>query len=561
MAFVVTTGCCNDASCVDVCPVDCIRPHPEDPAFRTAEQLYIDPDACIGCSACMYACPVSAIHDELDPPAHLTDFVALNRDYFVDQPLAPRFLPAPARSATAPLRGKVAVIGTGPSGCYAIEALSAVRGIEVTVFDRQPTPFGLVRFGVAPDHPDTKLVSDHFQSVLERPNVTCYLNVEVGTDITLADLRASHHAVIHAGGAADDRKLGIDGEALPGCHSAREFVSWYNGHPDFADRTFDLSGDTAVVLGNGNVALDVARVLTRPAELLATTDMAEHAVEAFRSSNIREVVIAGRRGPADAACTFPELLELSRMRGVDVRVLHDDVARDQGRSMSASRRRKLDLFRQLARDDAPRHPDARRITFRFGVQPVQISGTAAVDSLRLRPTGSADAPLEVIRTGLVLRAVGYEVAPVAGLPYDHSTRTLAHVEGRLVEEGTDRVVPGLYCVGWAKRGPSGVIGTNKVCSRETVDAVVADLRAGRLATPAVSSDALDATIRARQPRVVGLTGWRAIDDREREEGRSAVPPRPRRKLVRVETMLSAAGLADAAATDESLLAPVPASRV
>lgn len=561
MAFVITTGCCNDASCVDVCPVDCIRPHPEDPAFRTAEQLYIDPDTCIGCSACMYACPVSAIQDEGDLPEHLTDFVALNRNYFVNQPLSARFLPAPGRPSTAPLQAKVAVIGTGPSGCYAIAELSAVPGIEVTVFDRLPTPFGLVRSGVAPDHPDTKLISDHFQSVLERPNVTCYLNVEVGTDITLDELRASHDAVIHAGGAADDRELGIDGEALPGSYSAREFVSWYNGHPDFADVTFDLSGETAVVLGNGNVALDVARVLTRPAEVLATTDIADHAVAALRHSNVREVVIVARRGPTDAACTFPELLELSRMPGVDVRVLKDDLEHEQARSVSENQRRKLELFRHLARDDTPGLPAARRITFRFGLQPVKLSGSAAVDSLHLRPTGSTDAPLEVIHTGLVLRAVGYEVSRVPGLPYNQSTKTLANVGGRLVEEGTDRVMQGLYCVGWAKRGPSGVIGTNKVCSKETVTALITDLRAGRLAAPTVSSSALDHAIHTHQPRAVSLTGWRAIESRERHDGQTAIPAKPRRKIVRVETMLSVAGIPGATPTWEPLPSSFPPSTI
>jgi ferredoxin--NADP+ reductase len=550
VVFVITTGCCNDASCVEVCPVDCIRPHPEDPAFRTAEQLYIDPDACIGCSACMYACPVSAIHDEVDLPAHLTDFLSINRAYFADQPLSPRFLPAPARSSSAALQARVAVVGTGPSGCYAVEALSAVPGIEVTVFERLPTPFGLVRSGVAPDHPHTKLVTDHFQSVLERPNVTCYLHVDVGTDISLEELRASHHAVIYAGGATDDRKLGIEGEELPGSYSAREFVSWYNGHPDFADRTFDLSGETAVVLGNGNVALDVARVLARPAEVLATTDMAHHAVDALRSSNIREVVIAARRGPADAACTFPELLELTRMPDVDVRVLQGDLEEEEGRSLSASQRRKQDLFRHLVSDDGPRLPAARRITFRFGLQPVEVSGTTAADALHLSPTGQTAAPLEIIRTGLVLRAVGYEVARVHGLPYDWSTKTLANVGGRIVHEYSDHVVQGLYCVGWAKRGPSGVIGTNKVCSKETVTAVLSDLRAGRLHAPTASRTALDDAIRARQPRAVSLTGWRAIDARERQDGRAAAPPTPRRKLVRVETMLSVAGIPGAVPTGE-----------
>jgi ferredoxin/flavodoxin---NADP+ reductase len=290
--------------------------------------------------------------------------------------------------------------------------------------------------------------------------------------------------------------------------------------------------------------------LTRPAEVLARTDMAPHAVDALCASNIREVVIAARRGPADAACTFPELLELTRMPGVDVRVLQGDLEQEEARSVSGSQRRKLDLFRDLVRDDTPRSPAARRITFRFGLQPVEISGEPAVDAVHLSPTGLTAAPLEVLGTGLVLRAVGYEVARVHGLPYDWSTKTLAHSGGRLVHEYSDHVVQGLYCVGWAKRGPSGVIGTNKVCSKETVTAVLDDLRAGRLHAPTVSSSALDDAIRARQPRAVSLTGWRAIDARERQDGRSAVPPKPRRKLVRVETMLSVAGIPGAVPTEE-----------
>jgi len=381
---------------------------------------------------------------------------------------------------------------------------------------------------------------------------------KVGIHTTVEELRASHHAVIWAGGAAEDRKLGIDGETLPGSHSAREFVSWYNGHPDFADRVFDLRGETAVVLGNGNVALDVARVLSRPTEVLATTDIADHAAEALRHSRIREVVIAARRGPADAACTFPELLELSRLPGVDVRVLQDDLEPGHAASLPQSERRKLDLFRHLARQDAPKHPKTRRITFRFGLEPVAVSGRAAVESIYLRATGSGAPSHEVIQTGLVLRAVGYEVSRVPGLPFDRFTKTLANLGGRLVEEGTDRVVPGLYCVGWTKRGPSGVIGTNKVCSRETVTAVVADLRADRLSAPTLSSQALDSAIRARQPRAVSLAGWRAIDRQERRDGRSTAPPKPRRKIVRVSTMLSVPGISDPASTATPLPSSDPA---
>jgi ferredoxin/flavodoxin---NADP+ reductase len=560
VAFVIASGCCNDASCVEVCPVDCIRPHPEDPAFRTAEQLYIAPDSCIGCAACMYACPVAAIHDEADLPAELSDYAGLNADYFLEQPLLPRFLHAPRPAAIEPLAARVAVVGAGPSACYAIAELSTIPGVELTVFDRLPTPFGLVRSGVAPDHPGTKLVGDYFQSVLELPNVTCCFHVEVGTDVTLEELRASHHAVIWAGGATEDRKLGIEGETLPGSHSARELVSWYNAHPDLTVRTFDLSGETAVVIGNGNVAMDVARVLTRPADDLASTDVSEPALEALRRSAIREVVVVARRGPADAACTFSELEELGRVPGVEVRVPIGDLEarQEQDASLPWSIRRKLELFRHWARRRAG-EPSARRITFRFGLEPVRISGSSAVESLWLRPTGSPDAPFEVIETGLVLRAVGYEVAPVAGLAFDESSRTIAHVGGRVLEHVGGAPALGLYCVGWAKRGPTGVIGTNKSCSQETVAAVVDDLRAGRLPTPSISTASLDEAIRARQRAVVTVAGWKAIDSRERREGQSAAPPKPRRKFVRIGTMLSVAGIPDPTPTGESLLCSDPAS--
>jgi ferredoxin--NADP+ reductase len=552
MAFIISGGCCNDASCADVCPVDCIRPHPDDPEFQTAEQLYIDPDTCIGCSACMYACPVAAVHDELSLPQHLAHFVDVNTAYFLERPLSPRFLPSPARATEVTLAARVAVIGTGPSGAYAIEHLCEMPGIKINVFERLPTPFGLVRSGVAPDHPTTKLIGEHFESVLEHPNVTCYFNVAVGTTVTLDELRASHHAVIYAGGAADDRKLGIEGEALPGSHSAREFVSWYNGHPDFTDRSFNLDAHTVVVLGNGNVALDVARILTSSAGALATTDIADHAADALRAGGVREVIIAARRGPAEAACTYTELLELGRLPGVDVRVHRNDFAEPPSRSLPASQRRKLDFFRQLVLSDDLHSPAERRITFRFGLRPVSIAGTSRVEALHLRSSSSTTAPPEIIPTGLVLRAVGYEVAPALGLPYDYDAKTLANSTGRLVDEHTGRVLEGLYCVGWAKRGPSGVIGTNKVCSKETVDALLADLSARRLREPTLSWHAVDEAIRSRAPGASGLSGWRAIDRRERLDGRSTEPPKPRRKLVTFESLADAAGTPDDDTPPESV---------
>lgn len=537
MAFVITSGCCNDASCVDVCPVDCIRPHPDDPEFLTAEQLYIDPESCIECSACMFACPVSAIHDGFELPEHLADFAALNAEHFVEAPLTARFVGVPAVPA-APSPARVAVVGTGPAGCYAVEELSSVPGVEVTVFDRLPTPFGLLRAGVAPDHPDTKLVGDHFGTVLQRPGVTCHLNVDVGTHITLEEIRAAHHAVIYAGGASSDRRLGIAGESLRGSASAREFVSWYNGHPDAAGMTFDLTGTTAVVLGNGNVALDVARLLTRSAADLAATDIADHAAAALARSDVEEVVIVGRRGPVDAACSFPELLELSRLAGVDVRVPPGDLAVDPDRTLTARQRRKLELFQRLADDGSPA-TSSRRVTFRFGLEAGEITGATAVDGIRLRATGAPAAPLETIDTGLVLRAVGYAVSPVPGIVFDDRTGTLANRQGRVVDTGGD-VVAGLYCVGWAKRGPTGVIGTNRVCSRETVAALVDDLRAGRTPEPTTSPDELTHLIGSRQPELVTWTGWQAIDAHERRAGSADSTPRPRRKIVDLTTMLGVA---------------------
>lgn len=543
MAFVITSRCCNDASCVDACPVDCIRPHPDDPEYLTAEQLYIDPESCIGCSACAYACPVAAIHDQLELPPDLSQFASVNADYFATNPLTPRFLDITSGSQPAPVPARVAVIGTGPAGCYAIAELSAVPGVEISVYERLPTPFGLIRSGVAPDHQDTKLVSDYFGSLLEHPRVTCNFNVDIGTHLTIDEVRAAHHAVIYAGGAADDRTLGIVGETLNGSASAREFVSWYNGSPHSADRTFDLSGNTAVVLGNGNVALDVARALARPAERFASTDMADHALDALRSSRIRDIVVVGRRGPADAACTFPELLELSQLQGVEVRVSPADLHIDAGRAMTQDQTRKFELFRRLASDTRPHSDTGRRITFRFGLEPVEISGTTAVTAVVLRPTGRPETTPEVISAGLALRAIGYAVTAVPGLPFDQAARTLSHRQGRCVDPTNGAVMPGLYCVGWAKRGPSGVIGTNRVCSRETTDAVLNDLRRGLLPEPTSTLQALEELHMPRQSRRVDLSGWHAIDTEERRAGRASDPVRPRRKFVDVARMLTVIDLA------------------
>lgn len=537
MSYVITGGCCNDASCVAVCPVDCIRPHPEDPAFRTTEQLYIDPGTCIDCSACMFACPVSVIHDGFELPDHLSEFRDLNAEYFAQTPLDRRFVDTEPAATPAPAKARIAVVGSGPAACYAIAELCRVPGIEISVFERLPTPFGLVRSGVAPDHPRTKQISETFQSTLDLESVTCYFNVEVGTDVDLDELKRSHHAVIYAAGAHSDRSLDIGGEALPGSCSAREFVSWYNGHPDFTDHQHDFSADTAVIIGNGNVALDVARSLVSPIEVLETTDMADHAVAALRGSAVDTVVIAARRGPADAACTSAELLELCQLPGVEVGVVPDEIAEiaELEGPLNSAQQRKLEIFSRLPDGRRSGTAPMKRIIFRFGMTPQDIVGIGKVDSITFRqPAGRRT---ETIRCGLVIRAVGYRVIEFPGLPFDQSTRTIANQAGRVVDEKEGRVHPGLFCVGWAKRGATGVIGTNKVCSQETVAALLEDLKSGNLPEPTLDTDDLDGLIRSRQPNVVDRDGWNTIDAEERRRGGDGGASRVRRKIVNVEEML------------------------
>jgi ferredoxin--NADP+ reductase len=386
------------------------------------------------------------------------------------------------------------------------------------------------------------MVDDLFESVLRRPNVTCHLNVDVGVHVTLEEICDSHHAVIYAGGATGDRRLGIDGEKLDGSFSAREFVSWYNGHPDFAERTFDLSSPVVVVIGNGNVALDVARILTRPIDDLAVTDIADHALDALRTSSVREVVIIARRGAADAACTFPELLELVATPGVQVRVPAADLRIDDATVLTPAQRSKLELFRRVAGTAWSSDPSSRRITFRFGLEPVQLDGSGHVQQATFRSTASPTAPAEHLATGMVVRAVGYTVSPTLGLPFDVARGTIANVGGRVVDLCDAMARPGLYCVGWAKRGASGVIGTNKFCSRETVGQILDDLASGALPEPTLTAEELRDLITRRHPMATGLTEWQEINRHEQRRGQESSPQRPRRKFVEIPRMLDAAGI-------------------
>jgi ferredoxin--NADP+ reductase len=456
-----------------------------------------------------------------------------------------------------PERLRVAIVGTGPAGFYAAEHLLNRKdvAVEVEMFDRLPTPFGLVRAGVAPDHPQTKRAARLFEWTAGRHGLRLHLNVEVGVHLSHEELLAHHHAVVYAVGATFDRALGIPGENLPGSHGAGEFVGWYNGHPDHRARRFDLSGRRAVIIGNGNVALDIARILLQPAAKLAATDIADHALSALKDSNIDEVVLVARRGRAQAAFTSPELLALGDLPDVDIVVDPPDAA-DGDLNMGTSARDELPYSTRLkcsilqefgARATGSR---TKRIVLKFLCAPVEIVGGGTVEGLRIvrnelvhsadgHVTVRATADTGVLQTGLVLRSIGYRGQALAGVPVDHNTGTIANIAGRVTDPSSGRPLTGVYAAGWVKRGPSGVIGTNKKCSLETVDLLLDDYAAGRLPSPMGSRHGLDVLIAWRQPAEVDITGWRTIDAFERRSGRAA--GRPRVKLASVEQMLAVHG--------------------
>ena len=447
-------------------------------------------------------------------------------------------------TAENPLR--VAIVGSGPAGFYAAGQLLSSRDPIVTVdlFDRLMTPWGLVRFGVAPDHPKIKSVTRVFERTASQPGFRFHGNVEVGTDVTHEQLAAAYHAVLYAVGTPGDRKLGIDGEDLPGSESATEFVAWYNGHPDYADMDFDLSGKRAVVVGNGNVALDVARMLALSVHELSVTDIADHAIELLRDSNIEEIVVLGRRGPVQAAFTNPELRELAELELAEVIVDGADLVLDAASAAElehadATARRNVETLTEYAGFTPSGKP--RRVVLRFLSSPVAIEGTDQVEaivvernrleagedgSLRAVPTGER----ERIETNLVLRSIGYVGTPLPGVPFDDRRKTVLNQNGRVLDPETRAPLTGVYAAGWIKRGPSGVIGTNKKCAQETTALLLEDFAAGRMLEPSISAEALLEQLRANGTNVVDYSGWEAIDAHERALGEPS--GRPRVKLVR-----------------------------
>jgi len=436
----------------------------------------------------------------------------------------------------SPLR--VAVVGSGPAGFYAAAALlGSDLDIEVDLIERLPTPWGLVRLGVAPDHPNIKAVSRAFEKTAANPGFRFFGNVEVGRDVTHEELASLYDAVLYSVGAQTDRSLGIPGEGLPGSWAATEFVAWYNGHPDFQHLSFDLSGERAVVIGNGNVALDVARMLALTPAELAITDTTDAAIEAINDAGIREILVVGRRGPVQAAWTPVEVGELGELEGADVLVDLADLELDEASESELAAapptvRRNVEHLRDYAARTPAGKP--RAIRLRFFSSPVAIVGDERVEGVELVRNELVDGRAvateerENVPCGIVFRSVGYRGVALPGLPFDESTGTIPNTAGR--------VEPGLYCAGWIKRGPSGVIGTNKKDATETVQLLLEDARAGKL--PLRDGGALEELLAARGVDAVLYTGWESIDATERAAGEPH--GRPRVKLATWDELLAVA---------------------
>ena len=557
MPHIITQSCCSDGSCVYACPVNCIHPSPDEPGFATAEMLYIDPVACVDCGACVSACPVGAIAPDSRLEPEQLPFVALNASFYPDRPAGQKLPPtsklAPVIDApkvharqAGPLT--VAIVGSGPAAMYAADELLTQRGVRVNVFERLPTPYGLVRAGVAPDHQSTKRVTRLFDNIAQRRGFRFFLNVEVGSDLLHADLLNHHHAVLYAVGAPNDRRLDVDGMGLPGSGTATEMVAWINGHPEYTDLPVDLAHQRVVIVGNGNVALDVARILTTDPDALSRTDISDHALAALRRSKVTEVVIAARRGPAQSAFTLPELIGLTSTCDVVLDAAdHDLVQADLATADDRLTRNKLEILSKLGDASVPAtHP---RIRLAYCLTPHRVLGADRVAGIEFTVTDSDET--RRLDTGLVLTSIGYRGKPIRDLPFDDTTAVIPNDGGRVVDPETGRPVRGSYVAGWIKRGPTGFIGTNKSCALQTVQNLVGDYNDGRLTAPPARPAALDKLVRDRRPDVVDAAGWQAIDKAEIARGGD---DRPRDKFTSVADMLAAVAAAPRPSLRQRVLA-------
>ncbi|MDD7941948.1 FAD-dependent oxidoreductase [Actinomycetospora lutea] len=474
MPYAITQLCCTDASCVAACPVNCIHPTPDEPDFGTTDMLYVDPRTCIDCGACAEACPVDAVLPVETLTGPLADHPAINAEYFAGtEPAAPaegsplfhdwgpvrfdRVLPADFP------RLDVAVVGSGPAGMYTVQDLLLHTTARVTLYDRLPVTGGLVRFGVAPDHADTKRIGDSFARYLDHHRLRLRLGTEVGRDVDAGELAARHDAVIYAVGAPTSRTLGVPGEDLAGHLPSTTVVGWYNGHPEIAADAVPLDTERVAAVGTGNVALDIARILAADPDRLAGSAIAPGALERLRASLVREVVLLGRRGPEHAAYTRGELHAL--LRRDDLEVVVDDHDPRVGEAIDAAAPGEhAALLQGVPRSSEVPAGPRRRVVLRFHAPIEALLGDERVTAVR---AGGVDLP-----AGLVVRAIGHRGRPTAGLPYAEETGTIPHHAGRV--DGR----PGTYVVGWIKRGPGGGIGRNRRDAAETVASLIEDGKYG-----------------------------------------------------------------------------------
>jgi len=448
-------------------------------------------------------------------------------------------------SAELPLR--VAIVGSGPSGFYAAEALlKAEPQIHIDMFDRLPTPFGLVRGGVAPDHPKIKSVTRVYDKIAGNSGFAFWGNVTVGRDVTVEELARFYDAIIFASGAETDNRLNIPGEDLKGSHTATEFVGWYNGHPDYRDREFDLSAEVAVVIGQGNVAMDVSRILSKTVDELKETDIAEYTLDALTESKVREIHLIGRRGPVQAKFTQPEIKEIGELADCEPILEPGGLIVDPASQTELDDPKNKHSQKNMAvlRSFAERGESTktRRYHIHFLKSPKEIRGTERVESIvlernrlegepfRLKAVGTGD--FEELPCGLVFRSVGYRGVALRGMPFDERRGVIPNIDGRVLN-GSD-VLPGRYVVGWIKRGPSGVIGTNKPDSQATVAALIEDLPKLQPCAHRDGTELLE-LLRSRKVRPVTFADWQRIDAAEIERGK--LKGKPREKFARVQEML------------------------
>lgn len=446
-----------------------------------------------------------------------------------------------------PLR--VAIVGSGPSGFYATEALikSGIK-IKINMLERLPAPYGLVRNGVAPDHPKLKQAIQVYEKIAESPEFNFIGNVTVGQDVTIDELKKTHHAIIFTCGAETDRKLGIPGEDLPGSYTATEFVGWYNGHPDYRDRKFNLSHEVAVIIGQGNVAADVSRILAKTVDELKHTDIAEHALDALAESKIKEIYVIGRRGPAQAKFTPKELREFGELTDCDPIIAVNDLELNPASEQELQDKSNIgnakiyDLFRNFSL--LPQSSKHKRCHFKFLLSPVELIGSNELTKIILEKNKLQGEPFNQsahgtgekieLEAGILFRSIGYRGIPISGVPFDEKRGVFPNENGRITNKGD--IVPQLYTAGWIKRGPTGIIGTNRADSVATVESLLQDIPALAANETKSGAEGLLPLLKARKIHFINYIDWKKIDGKEIERGKPK--GKPREKFTYVADMLA-----------------------